>query len=108
MNNFIFNVKQLKINKFMKHIWQLIISTSNATLEVPSARPCEEWFTDQNSKPLEMLMMLLTQNHLMLIQKQYSKPILLQIYIEMETMETMESIVIFLHFNIISIKNDSI
>ena len=63
------------------------MSTSNATLEVPSARPCEEWFTDQNCKPLEMLMMMLIQNHLMLIRKQYSKPILLQIYIEMETQQ---------------------
>ena len=36
MNNFMFNVKQLKMKKC---IWQLIISTSNATLEVPSLRP---------------------------------------------------------------------
>ena len=28
------------MNKFAKHIWQLIISTSNATLEVPLLRPC--------------------------------------------------------------------
>ena len=27
------------MNKFIKYIWQLIISTSNATLEVPSLRP---------------------------------------------------------------------
>ena len=39
MNNFMFNVKQLKMNKFIKHIWQFIISTSNVTLEVPSLRP---------------------------------------------------------------------
>ena len=38
MNNFVFNVKQFKINKY---IWKLIISTSNATVEVPSLRP---WF----------------------------------------------------------------
>ena len=31
-------VKQLKMNKFMKHIWQLIISTSNVAVEVPSLR----------------------------------------------------------------------
>ena len=34
-----FNVKQFKMNKFIKYIWQLIIRTSNATLEVPSLRP---------------------------------------------------------------------
>ena len=34
-----FNVKQLKMNKFIKYTWQLIISTSNATLEVPSLGP---------------------------------------------------------------------
>ena len=28
------------MNKFMKSIWQLIIGTPNATLEVPSLRPC--------------------------------------------------------------------
>ena len=39
MNNFVFNVKQLKLSKFIKYIWQLIISTSNATLEVPSLCP---------------------------------------------------------------------
>ena len=44
MNNFMFNVKQLKINKFIKFIWQLIISTSNATLEVPLLRPCR-WYS---------------------------------------------------------------
>ena len=35
-----FNVKQLKINKCMKYICQLIICTSNATLETPSLRAC--------------------------------------------------------------------
>ena len=40
MNNFMFNVKQLKMNEFIKYIWQLIISTLNATLEVPSLHPC--------------------------------------------------------------------
>ena len=39
MNNFMLNVKQLKMNKFIKYIWQLIITTSNATLEVPSLLP---------------------------------------------------------------------
>ena len=34
MNKFMFNVKHLKLNKFIKYIWQLIISNSNATLEV--------------------------------------------------------------------------
>ena len=41
----IFNVKQLKMNKFMKYIWQLIISIPNATPEVPSLRPCYLFFT---------------------------------------------------------------
>ena len=36
---FISNVKQLKINKFIEYIWQLIISTSNATIELPSLLP---------------------------------------------------------------------
>ena len=40
MNKFIFNFKQLKMNKLIKPIYHLIISTSNATLEVPSLRPC--------------------------------------------------------------------
>ena len=40
MNNFTFNVKQLNMNKFIKYIWQLIINTSNGTLEVPLLRPC--------------------------------------------------------------------
>ena len=35
-----FNVKQLKMNKFIKYIWQLIFIASNARLEVPSLRPC--------------------------------------------------------------------
>ena len=39
MNKFIFDVKQLKMNQFINSIRQLIISTSNATLEVPSLRP---------------------------------------------------------------------
>ena len=54
MNNFMFNVKQLKMNKFIKYIWQLIISTSNATFEVPSLRPCKD-YTD-NFKPQEVKM----------------------------------------------------
>ena len=35
-----FSWKLLKMNKVIKDIWQLIISASNATLEVPSLRPC--------------------------------------------------------------------
>ena len=38
-----FNVKQLKINEFIQYIWQLIISTLNAALEVPSLRT---WIKD--------------------------------------------------------------
>ena len=34
-----FDVKQQKINKFIKSMWQLIISTSIVTLEVHSLRP---------------------------------------------------------------------
>ena len=33
------DVKRLKMNKFIKSIWQLIISTSNATPEVASLFP---------------------------------------------------------------------
>ena len=40
MNSIMCNVKQLKMNKLIKYIWQLIISSSNATHEVPSLRPC--------------------------------------------------------------------
>ena len=35
-----FNVKPMKMSKFRKSTWQLIISTSNSTLEVPLLRPC--------------------------------------------------------------------
>ena len=34
ISKFLFNVKQLKMSKLIKYIWQMIISTSNATLEV--------------------------------------------------------------------------
>ena len=40
LNKFIFDVKQMKMSRFIKSISDLIISTSNATLEVPSLRPC--------------------------------------------------------------------
>ena len=52
MNRFMFNVKQLKMNKFIKYIWQLIISTSNATLEISSLRLCEPSVID--SKYIKM------------------------------------------------------
>ena len=43
MNKFIFNVvKQLKMKKLIKSIRQFIISTSNATLEVPLLCPCHD------------------------------------------------------------------
>ena len=35
LNKFIFDVKQLKMNRFIKSISDLIISTLNATLEIP-------------------------------------------------------------------------
>ena len=38
-----FNVKQLKTKKIIKHVWKLIISTPNGTLEVPSLRPFTEF-----------------------------------------------------------------
>ena len=34
-----FNITKLNMNTFIKYIWQLIISTSIATLEVSSVRP---------------------------------------------------------------------
>ena len=40
MSTFIFNAKQLKMNKLIKYIWQFIISILNPTLEVPSLLPC--------------------------------------------------------------------
>ena len=42
INKFIFDVKQLKMNRFIKSISDLTISTSNATLEAPSLRPCDD------------------------------------------------------------------
>ena len=39
MNKFIFDVKQLRMKKFVNSIRQLIIIMSNATLEVRSLRP---------------------------------------------------------------------
>ena len=39
INKFIFDVKQLKMNRFIKSILDFIISTSNATPEVPSLHP---------------------------------------------------------------------
>ena len=35
MNKFKFDIKQLLVNKFIKSMWQLMISYSNDTLEVP-------------------------------------------------------------------------
>ena len=42
------NVKQLKMNEFIKYIWQLIISTSNATLEEHSLHPWKNKFFRNN------------------------------------------------------------
>ena len=39
INKFIFDFKQLKMNRFMKSISDLIVSTSNATLEYPRYAP---------------------------------------------------------------------
>ena len=39
INKFTFYIKQLKANKFIKSTSDLIISTSNATLEVPRYAP---------------------------------------------------------------------
>ena len=39
INKLTFDVKQLKMNRFIKSISDLIISTSNAKLEVPLLRP---------------------------------------------------------------------
>ena len=35
-----FDVKQLKLKKSLKHVWQLIISILNATLEAPWLSSC--------------------------------------------------------------------
>ena len=43
-----FNVKQLKISEFIKYICQLIISTSNATLELHSLYPWKSKFLGNN------------------------------------------------------------
>ena len=40
MNKFTSGVKQLKMNKFIKSILQLIISTLYTTFEAPSLHPC--------------------------------------------------------------------
>ena len=39
INKFIFESKQLKMNEFINSMRQLIVSTSNAILEVPMLRP---------------------------------------------------------------------
>ena len=41
LNKFIFDVKQLKMNRFITSISDLIISTSNATLGAPLLRTCK-------------------------------------------------------------------
>ena len=41
LNKFIFDVKQLKMNRFIKSILDLIISTSNATLGALLLRTCK-------------------------------------------------------------------
>ena len=41
INKFIFDFKQLEMNRFIKSISDLTISTSNAALEAPSLRPCD-------------------------------------------------------------------
>ena len=43
INKFTFDVTQLKMNRFIKSISDLIISTSNATLEVPLLCPCSAY-----------------------------------------------------------------
>ena len=58
MNKFISDIKQLKINKFIKFIWQLIISTSNATLDVPSLRPCLHYTTEVSAFPPSITLLI--------------------------------------------------
>ena len=58
MNNFIFNVKQLKRNKFIKCIWQLIISTSSATLEAPLLCPWTNNITKKEGKDMNRIQVL--------------------------------------------------
>ena len=41
MNKSIFDVKQLKMNKFINSMRQLIVSTSNSTLEVACFAPAK-------------------------------------------------------------------
>ena len=47
IKKFILDIKQLKMNKSIIPMWQLIISTSNATFEVHSPRP----WVQQHSMP---------------------------------------------------------
>ena len=66
MNKFIFDVKQLKVNNFIKSILQLIISTLNATFEVPSLYPCSgssvsiSYCSNEYPEHLDMLILSIT------------------------------------------------
>ena len=85
INKFIFNVKQLKMRKFIKSIWPLINSASNATLEVPSLHPwwvwiCSSWWDNSLSTPfcIELLMPCQYFSWLMIVPQEKAKMILLQ------------------------------
>ena len=47
------DVKQLKMKKFIKSIWKLIFNTSNATLKVASLRSCSPFQFGQEENILE-------------------------------------------------------
>ena len=55
MNKFTFDVKQLKMWKFIKPIWQLIISTLSVILEVTLQRPLKLCFQFDASKETEKI-----------------------------------------------------
>ena len=57
-----FDVKELKMNKFIKPICQLIISTSNATFEVPSLIPCSLLLKSMLSISVAVLLVTLVRS----------------------------------------------
>ena len=73
----LFDVKQLQMNKFKSSIWQVIISTSNATLEVPLLRFWEE----HNQKFVIVTIDKASNNFAFLCRKYYISKLLTEIFL---------------------------
>ena len=73
----LFDVKQLQMNKFKSSIWQVIISTSNAILEVPLLRFWEE----HNQKFVIVTIDKVSNNFAFLCRKYYISKLLTEIFL---------------------------